>query len=432
MVSSSSETQSSKFFSNPTMLAAVVLLLMSATFLLGTGIGFGLGRWSAGGQVPGSSIFTPGTGAGANRENFRGAETELQEEFAVFWEAMDLLYRDYYGDIPSDEDMSYGAIRGVMNLLDDPHTSFLSPEDAEFFRTNIEGSFEGIGARVEWDDEADAIRITEPFENQPAWTAGVKRGDYILAVDGESLSGLGLSESVRRIRGPKGSEVVLTVAREGASEPFDIPVTRDRIEMPTIATETYGANGEIAYIRLNTFNENSGRLTAEAVQDAVDRNASGLIFDLRGNSGGLLREAVKITSLFLDSGDVLIERFADDTVETYETDGSVITSDLPMVVLVNEGSASASEIVAGALQDADRAPLIGATTFGKGSVQLPHRLSNGGILRVTIARWFTPNDRTIDQIGLEPDVPVELTLEQREAEEDPQLDAAVDYLENLN
>ncbi|MBV7327281.1 S41 family peptidase [Chloroflexi bacterium TSY] len=418
----------SNIFRQPILLALMALVLVITSFLIGMGLGFGLGRWTYNGGLV--STF-PGLGSGAAERNLgdaHNAQEALGPEFEIFWEAMNLLYRDFYGEIPDSNQMTYGAIRGILNELDDRNTSFMAPEDAEFFRSSIEGSFEGIGARVEWSEEFDAVRITEPFENQPAWLSGLRRGDYILAVDGEELAGSNLTDAIMKIRGEKGTVVVLTIAREGKSDLFDVKVVRDRIEIPTVATDTLGEQQNIAYIRLNSFNENASSQVQRAIEDAQANNPTGLIFDLRGNSGGLLREAVNVTSLFLENHDVLIERFADGKIKTYETEGTAIANDIPLVVLVNGGSASASEIVAGAIQDAQRAPLLGEVTFGKGSVQLPHQLSNNGILRVTIARWFTPNDRSIDGVGLDPDIVVEYTQEQREAGEDPQLDAAVNYL----
>jgi carboxyl-terminal processing protease len=358
------------------------------------------------------------------------ARAELAPAFETFWEAMNFLYRDFYGQLPASDEATYGAIRGVIDQLDDPNTSFMTPQEAEFFRTSIRGHFEGIGAHVEWDDEHDAVMVTEPFENQPAWNAGIRRGDLILAVDGESIVGTNLNDAVAMIRGPKDSTVVLTILRDGEGEPFDVEVVRDRIEPPTISTTTMGEEGEIAYVRLNTFNENAGQLVRQAVQDAVDRGATALVFDLRGNTGGLLREAVKVASVFLDSDEtVLIERFSDGREEIYHTEGKPVAPDLSLVVLVDGGSASASEIVAGALQDAGRSDLVGTTTYGKGSVQLPHTLTDGSIMRVTIARWYTPNDRSIDGAGLEPDVMVEINDEELKAGEDPQLDRALELLQ---
>lgn len=415
----------------PFVVATAAMLFVAIIFLLGLGLGFGVGRWTAnGGMASGDPLFAS-TEAGPSAVDTSDAREALTPSFDIFWEAMGLLYRDFYGEIPSDRDMTYGAIQGALQMLDDPNTSFLSPDDAAFFRDNIAGSFQGIGARVEWNEEFDSLRITEPFENQPAWNAGLKRNDLVTAIDGESLEGSNLNDAISRIRGEEGSTVVLTILRDEVVDPFDVEVVRDTIEIPTVATDTLGSNGDIAYIKLNSFNENASRQMSIALEDALRTDPQGLVFDLRGNSGGLLREAVSISSLFLDEGNVLIERFADGSEKVYEIEGDPLLPTLPMVVLVNGGSASASEIVAGALQDAARAPLIGEVTFGKGSVQLPHRLSNGGLLRVTIAKWYTPLDRSIDGTGLAPDIEVTITEEQVALEQDPQLDLAVEYLEQL-
>jgi carboxyl-terminal processing protease len=402
----------------PLVLGGVMLMVMALVFALGMTFGYGWGRSVA--QAAASNT----TGSEPDK---KGTQDALYPAFDLFWEAMDLLYRDFNGALPTPEEATYAAIRGVVSLLEDPNTSFLSPEEATFFRSNIEGTFEGIGARVAWDEEADTLLITEPFENQPAWEAGLRRNDRVLAVDGESLVGTGVSDAVRLIRGPKGTDVVLTVKR-GEESPFDVTVTRDLIAIPTIATDSLGDDGKIAYIKLNAFSENAGTLLREAVRNALQREPRAIILDLRGNSGGLLREAVKVASVFMQDETVLLERFSDGRIETYSTTERALTVDLPLVVLVNEGSASASEIVAGALQDVGRATLIGTVTYGKGSVQLPHNLSDGSIMRVTIARWFTPEDRTIDGVGLTPDLEVPISDAELEAGSDPQLDAAIDYL----
>lgn len=398
-------------------------------FVLGMGAGAALASSTPAHEAAATGWFGALTGQEAAAPVCTEAEQPFYPEFQTFWEAMGLLYRDFYGELPNARTATYQAIRGVLSELPDPNTSFLTPQEADLFRTNLAGSFEGIGARVEWDEAMDTLRITEPFENQPAWRAGIKRGDYILAVDGESLVGAGLTTAVELIRGPKGSTVVLTVLHAIGEEPEEITVERDRIETPTIATETLGSAQNIAYIKLNTFNQNAGQLVRQAVEDAVARDVAGLVFDLRGNSGGLLREAVKVVSVFVEDKPVLIERFSNGTDEIYTTDGTAVAPTLPLVVLVNEGSASASEIVAGALQDHGRAPLVGAVTYGKGSVQLPHTLKDGSIMRVTIARWYTPNDRTIDGEGLQPDVKVERNLDEQDQEADPQLAAAIAQLE---
>jgi carboxyl-terminal processing protease len=397
--------------------------VMALVFALGMTFGYGWGRSVAQAAAPNPMVEA---GSAANQES-RDAQSALGPAFSIFWEAMDLLYRDFNGTLPTPEEATYAAIRGVVGLLDDPNTSFLSPEEAEFFRSNLEGTFEGIGARVAWDEEADTLLITEPFENQPAWEAGLRRNDLVLAVDGESLVGTSVADAVRLIRGPKGTEITLTVQR-GDEEPFDLVVTRAVIAIPTIVTDSVGEDGKIAYVKLNGFSENAGTLVREAVRSALQREPRAIILDLRGNSGGLLREAVKVASVFMQDETVLLERFSDGRVETYSTTDRAVSVDLPMVVLVNEGSASASEIVAGALQDVGRATLIGTVTYGKGSVQLPHSLSNRAIMRVTIARWYTPKDRTIDGVGLTPDLEVTISDEELDAGIDPQLDAAIKLL----
>lgn len=430
-VNSSAGVASNPSSSGPVTMSVMVgvgLLLMAATFLIGLGLGVGVGRWTSGGSGSPLPLLSRNSNGAGNLGEAANARELLEGDIDVFWEAMELLYSDFYGEIPPPNEMSYGAIRGALNLLDDPNTSFLSPEEASFFLSRIEGTFEGIGARVEWVDELNVVRITEPFENQPAWNAGLRRGDFIVAIDGDTVEELDLTQAVQLIRGEKGSTVVLSIMREGEVDSFDVDVVRATIEIPTVTSEMVGEAEEIGYVRLNTFNDNASAQVKQAIEDLLKNDPNGLIFDLRGNSGGLLREAVSVTSLFIEESDVLIERFADESEQVYETKGNPILPEMPMVILVNGGSASASEIVAGALQDMDRAELMGETTFGKGSVQIPHQLSNDGILRVTIARWFTPNDRSIDGTGLEPDIEVEYTEEDRENELDPQLDAAIDYL----
>jgi len=391
-----------------TWIAALLL------FAGGLGVGFMAAQW-----------FSPGSLASA-RNGGEGVDG-LRNQFPIFWEAMELLYNDFYGEFPEPSESTYAAIRGVLNELDDPNTAFMSPEEANFFRENLQGSFEGIGARVDWDMTADTVVVVEPFENQPAWKAGIKRGDLITHVDGESILGTDLASAVEKIRGPKDTTVVLTVVRADSAAPFEVEVVRDRIEIPTIESRVVAGN--LAYVRLNSFNENAGDLVRDAVEAALEEKPAGLIFDLRGNPGGLLRQAIDVAAVFLPQGqNVLIERFADGREEIYATNVEPVITDLPLVVLVNEGSASASEIVAGAIQDYQRGQLVGTVTYGKGSVQLPHTLSDDSILRVTVARWYTPDDRTIDGSGLQPDVLVELSEADREAQRDPQLEEAIRLL----
>ena len=396
-----------------------ILLVSALIFSIGSGIGFYIGRMSSPAETAGSAVIAAETGRAL-----------APEDLGIFWEAMDLLEEDFYGELPSPHERSYGAIRGVLDTLDDRNTGFLTPTEATGFMESIEGSFEGIGALVEWAEDEGAIRIVEPFEDQPAWNAGIRRGDLIIAINGQDVADLSnLNEAINRIKGPKGTEVHLTVRRDGLEDPLEVPVTRDTIDIPVVKSELYGDNDEFAYVQLKRFSADAGAKLRAELEDLLTNETQGLIIDLRGNPGGLLREAINVTSVFLEDERVLIERFSDGTEEIYNTEGSaLVPDDLPLVVLVNQGSASASEIVAGALQDVERAPLVGVTTFGKGSVQLPHTLSDESLLRVTIALWYTPSDRSINDTGLEPDIVVERTNEQIENEEDPQLDRAIEFL----
>ena len=396
-----------------------VLLTAAVIFSVGSALGFAVGRLSSDDDTTGSTVIA--------------AETDralAPGDLDIFWEAMELVEEDFYGELPAPNERSYGAIRGVLKTLDDRNTGFLAPDEATSFMESIEGSFEGIGAMVEWAEDEGAVRIIEPFEDQPAWNAGIRPGDLIIAINGQDVAELtGLNEAINRIKGPKGTEVHLTVRREGLDEPLEFPVTRARIDVPVVESEIYGDNEEYAYVALKRFSVDASKKLRDELENLLTDDTQGLIFDLRGNPGGLLREAIRVASIFLEDERVLIERFSDGTEEIYNTEGSaLVPDDLPMIVLVNEGSASASEIVAGALQDVERARLLGVTTFGKGSVQLPHTLSDDSLLRVTIALWYTPSDRSIDDTGLEPDIVVERTIEQRENEEDPQLDHALELL----
>ena len=380
-----------------------ILLVSALIFSIGSGIGFYIGRMSSPAETAGSAVIAAETGRAL-----------APEDLGIFWEAMDLLEEDFYGELPSPNERSYGAIHGVLKTLGDQNTGFLTPDEAASFMEGIEGSFEGIGALVEWAEDEGAIRIVEPFEDQPAWNAGIRRGDLIIAINGQDVADLSnLHEAINRIKGPKGTEVHLTVRRDGLDDPLEVPVTRDTIDVPVVESERYGDDDEFAYVHLKRFSADAGAKLRAELEDLLTDETQGLIFDLRGNPGGLLREAIKVTSVFLEDERVLIERFSDGTEEIYNTEGgALVPDDLPLVVLVNQGSASASEIVAGALQDVERAPLVGVTTYGKGSVQLPHTLSDESLLRVTIALWYTPSDRSINATGLEPDIVVERTNEQ--------------------
>jgi carboxyl-terminal processing protease len=376
-------------------------------------------------SLPGDEATPPQ--AGPESSNNPPSSSSESEAFALFWEVWELIQQDFYGELPSDEEMTYGAIRGATNALDDPYTAFIEPAAAEHRRKTQGSSYEGIGALVTMED--GRLVIVQPFRDQPAEQAGLRPGDIVIQVDDTPIENMSLYEAIGLILGPAGSKVRLTILREG-EEPFEVEIPRARIDIPLVESEM--REDGIAYVSLLNFNADATAKLAEAVEELLAQNPAGLIFDLRGNPGGFLHEAALTAGLFLPKDQVvLIERTKEEeqqlTPEDFGTNRP-IAPDVPMVVLVNGGSASASEIVAGALQDYGRAVLIGEKTFGKGSVQLVYELSNGAELRVTKARWFTPNDRAIHGEGLEPDIVVEVTAEDVEAGLDLQLDRAVDYL----
>jgi carboxyl-terminal processing protease len=354
-------------------------------------------------------------------------EDNVPPEFNTFWEAWSYLNEQFYGDLPADNERVYGAIRGMVASFDDQHTAFIDPVRAAISSENMQGSFSGIGATVRL-DEAGRLVIVDPMPDHPAFLAGVHPNDIVLEVDGQSVEGLSLFEAVLLIRGPTDSTVVLTIFREGEPGPFDISIVRAKIELEVVEAEMLAAS-DIGYVRLTQFSNGAAEKVGEAIEELLDQGATKLIFDLRSNPGGLLSESVNVSSLFIKNGTVVVEKLKGGEEKNFKVKrGLQVVGDTPVVILVNGGSASASEIVAGAMQDAGRATIIGAQTFGKGSVQLPHHLSDGSELRVTIAEWLTPSGRQIHGEGITPDIMVEMTFEDFEQELDPQLDEAIRFL----
>ena len=358
-----------------------------------------------------------------------GPTSSEQEAFHIFWESWHILERDFYGDLPDDQEMTYSAIHGVIDDLDDNYTAFLEPELAAVVREDMSGSFEGIGAVVNMNDDGQ-LEIVQTLDGRPAAQAGLRAGDIVLAVGDTVIEEMSVFEAVALIRGPAGSVARLTIKRQGVEEPFVVEVVRQRIEMATV--ESKMLDDGIAYLRLSEFNAQAASKLRDGLQSLLAEEPRGLIFDLRDNPGGFLSVSVEIGSQFVGEGPILIEKLKDDQDRDYLAQGGgLATDDPPLVVLVNGGTASASEIVAGAIQDTGRGTLIGEQTLGKGSVQLSHHLSDGSELRVTIARWFTPNGRAIHEEGLAPDIRVDITEEDIEAGRDPQLQRAIEHLRGL-
>ena len=356
------------------------------------------------------------------------ASSDETAAFQVFWDAWQLLKDEYYGSLPEPQVMARAAIRGVLATLDDKNTALIDPEISKIISEDSTGSFEGIGAVVQINQD-NVLEIVRLYPGQPADKAGIKAGDLVVAVDGRSIVGYSVYEAIALIRGPAGSSVKLTIMRKGEATPLELSVTRAKITIPLVQSKML--DGNVAYVSLSNFSSpNASSELESAIQDLLAQKPKGLILDLRDNPGGLLQQSLEVADIFLDGGVIASEKDRDGNGQTFRATPQGAAQDIPLVVLVNGGSASASEIVAGALQDRDRAKLIGETTFGKGSVQLPHQLSDGSELRVTIAHWFTPNDRQIDGKGLTPDIVVPMTQDDATAGRDPQLDRAAQYLIN--
>ena len=354
-----------------------------------------------------------------------GTATDRADLIAPFWEAWEIIHSRYVDQPVDDVSMMRGAIRGMLESLGDEHTTYMDPEEYEQASIGLTGEYEGIGAWVDTDGEF--LTIVAPMPESPAEKAGIRSGDVVIAVDGEDMTGIDPSLVVQRVLGPQGTTVRLTIRREGVEKPFDVDVIRDSIIVPSVESRML-ENG-IAYVQLQTFGEETTRDLKQALAQLMRQEPRGLILDLRGNGGGYLTTAVEVTSEFQSEGVVLTERFGDGREEVYRARPGGLATEIPMVVLVDAGSASASEIVAGALQDFGRAKLVGETTYGKGSVQDWVPLQNDqGAVRVTIARWYTPKDRQINAAGLAPDVEVILTEEDIQAERDRQLDKAIELL----
>jgi len=369
-------------------------------------------------------LLPPVMGATASTP-IASAQMDRETLFAPFWQAWDISHTRFVDQPVDDVALLRGAIRGMLDALGDEHTAYMDPDQYRQASIGLSGEYEGIGAFVDTDGEF--LTIVSPMPGSPAEKVGVKAGDVVVAVDGDDVTGIDPSLVVQRILGPKGTTVRLTLRRENETDLIEVSVVRDSINIPSVEGRLLESG--LGYIQLNAFGEDTTRDLKRVVADLVRQDARGLILDLRGNGGGYLATAVEVSSEFLSDGVVLTERFGDGREEVYRARAGGQATTIPLVVLMDGGSASASEIVAGALQDYGRARLVGETTYGKGSVQdwIPLDGDQGAV-RVTIARWFTPKDRQINQLGLTPDVEVAITDEDLKAGLDPQLDKAVEVL----
>ena len=405
----------------------LALALMTATFSAGfiTGRTLTLPNWFPVALQPvlenSANLIRPST---SSLET--GTPEELKQLFRPFWQAWDMVHAFYVDQPVNDELLMRGAIRGMMDSLGDPHTSYLDPVMFEATNAHLQGEeYEGIGAWV--DITQDYLTIISPMPGSPAEKAGLRSGDKVIAIDGADMTGID-GEAVRqKVLGPKGSTVTLTILREGSSETFDVKVVRAPIVVPTVSGEIL--DGDIAYIQLYTFGDTTAKDLRSTLDKLLAQKPQGLILDLRNNGGGYLDTAIDIVSEFIDKGIVMYEVYGDGRTETFEAKPGGHATKIPMVVLINEGSASASEIVAGAIQDRGRGYLVGVTSFGKGSVQTYSELvDNQGAVRITIARWLTPYHRQIAGHGLNPDFPIEITEQDLADGIDSQLQKAIEVL----
>lgn len=329
-------------------------------------------------------------------------------------------------DALGDQEKVWGAIQGLAASYGDDYTIFLPPEEKEIFESEVRGDFQGVGMEIGLRDEA--LTVVAPLKGTPAYRAGIESGDTILEIDGEPTRGITTEAAVKKIRGPAGTAVKFLLAREG-EEPFEVSVVRDTIILPTIDTEARGDG--IFVIRLYGFNAQAPQLFRNAVREFANSGNDKLILDLRGNPGGFLEVAVDIASWFLPVGRTIVtEDYNNESQNNVHRSRGydVFTDALKFAILIDGGSASASEILAGALREHGKATLIGEKTFGKGSVQQVFPVTADTSLKVTVARWLTPEGRSISHDGIEPDIQVSMTPEDREAGKDPQLDRAVEFL----
>ncbi|MCG7572477.1 S41 family peptidase [Phaeobacter sp. CNT1-3] len=368
-----------------------------------------------GGTLAGVIATTQVAGPLLAQEN--NTQTNVYEQLDLFGDIFERIRAQYVEEV-DEKDLIEAAINGMLTSLD-PHSSYLSPDDAADMRVQTRGEFGGLG--IEVTQEEGFVKVVSPIDGTPASEAGVEAGDFITHVDGETLLGLTLDDAVELMRGPVGSETLITVVREGEPEPFDISIIRDTIKLTAVRTRT---EGDTVVLRVTTFNDqtfpNLKSGLEKAAEDLGGLDAvNGIVLDLRNNPGGLLTQAIRVSDAFLESGEIVSTRGRNPGEgERYNAKAGDLADGKPIVVLINGGSASASEIVAGALQDHRRAIVVGTKSFGKGSVQTVMPLRSNGAMRLTTARYYTPSGRSIQNLGVSPDIVVEQPRRRPDAEEE--------------
>lgn len=345
-------------------------------------------------------------------------------DFGLFGEVVNIIKNNYFKKNISDSQLFYGALSGIVSSLDDPYSVFLPPEISQKFTQELSGSFEGIGAEI--GVRKDHLTIIAPLPETPAALAGLQSGDWVIAINKIDTTNMAVDQAVNLIRGKKGTKVVLTIVREGEDKPREFSLTRDTIKIVSVSWEK--KEGSIAYIKISHFNEDTRTRFGQAVAEILATKPRGIILDLRNNPGGFLDVAIDVTGEWIDGRPAVIEKFSDQRQEAYTSAVEPRLAKIKTVVLVNGGSASGSEIVAGALQDYKLATLVGEKTFGKGSVQDLHKLPDGSSIKLTIAKWLTPLGRAIDEVGIQPDIAVKFGEAGVTSTQDIQLNKALELL----
>jgi carboxyl-terminal processing protease len=368
-------------------------------------------------------------GVGATWLLMHGSTARADEaaEFGVFWEAWHLIENQFFGDLPDMQHVTWGAIRGAIATLDDPHTTFLEPQPRQREKEDLSGRFGGIGAYVSQTE--DGLIVLDPMPDLPAEKAGVQKGDSVIRVDDTEITAdMTIDEVVTLLRGQIGTTVYLTLRREGQTEPVHVEIERQEIPSPSVEWRMLEEADGVGYVRVMLFSGRTATELNDALEELEGQGMTHLVVDLRSNGGGLFDAAIDASSRFLRDGIVVYQIEKDGSEQAYRATGGAKFEDLPMVLLVDGGTASASEIMAGALQDNDRAVLVGEKTYGKGSVQQVFDLSDGSSVHITAAKWLTPDRRQIDGQGLMPDLEVSITEEDRSQGRDTQLERAIEYL----